>query len=80
MLHFEVKYPRGGENMAISYKPLWHQLVERNMKKLEFRDFVGISSSTLAKLGKDEPVSMDIIEKICLALDCDISDVVQITK
>lgn len=66
--------------MAISYKPLWHQLVERNMKKLEFRDFVGISSSTLAKLGKDEPVSMDIIEKICLTLNCDISDVVQITK
>lgn len=66
--------------MAISYKPLWHQLVERNMKKLEFRDFVGISNGTLAKLGKNEPVAMDVIEKICLALNCKIEDVVQITS
>ena len=64
--------------MAISYKPLWHQLVERNMKKLEFRDYVGISNATLAKLGKNEPVAMDVIEKICLALDCRIEEVVQI--
>lgn len=64
--------------MAISYKPLWHQLVERNMKKLEFRDFVEISNGTLAKLGKNEPVAMDVIEKICLKLDCKIEDVVQI--
>ena len=65
--------------MAISYKPLWHQLVERNMKKLEFRDHVGISNGTLAKLGKNEPVAMDVIEKICLTLNCKIEDVVQIT-
>ena len=64
--------------MAISYKPLWHQLLERNMKKLEFRDYVGISNGTLAKLGKNEPVAMDVIEKICLTLDCKIEDVVQI--
>ena len=66
--------------MAISYKPLWHQLVERNMKKLEFRDFVGISNGTLAKLGKNEPVAMDVIEKICLKLNCKIEDVVEITS
>ena len=64
--------------MAISYKTLWHQLLERNMKKLEFRDYVGISNGTLAKLGKNEPVAMDVIEKICLTLDCKIEDVVQI--
>lgn len=66
--------------MAISYKPLWHQMVERGMKKLEFRDFVGISSSTLAKLGKDDYVSLEVIEKICLTLNCKIEDVVQITS
>ena len=64
--------------MAISYKPLWHQMVERGMKKLEFRDFVDISSSTLAKLGKDDYVSLEVIEKICLKLNCKIEDVVQI--
>ena len=64
--------------MAVSYKPLWHQLVERNMKKLEFRDYVGISNGTLAKLGKNEPVAMDVIDKICIRLNCRIEDVVQI--
>ena len=48
------------------------------MKKLEFRDYVGISSSTLAKLGKDDYVALEVIEKICLKLDCSIQDVVQI--
>lgn len=66
--------------MAISYKPLWHQLVERNMKKLEFRDYVGISNGTLAKLGKNEPVAMDVIDKICTRLNCKIEDVVQIVS
>jgi DNA-binding Xre family transcriptional regulator len=70
----------GGLFVAISYKPLWHQLLERDMKKLEFRDYVEISNGTLAKLGKNEPVSMDVIEKICLALDCRIEEIVEITK
>lgn len=66
--------------MAISYKPLWHQLLEREMKKIEFRDFVEISNGTLAKLSKNEAVSMEIIEKICLKLDCRIEDIVEIVK
>jgi len=66
--------------MSISYKPLWHQLVERGMKKMEFRDYVGISNGTLSKLGKDEPVALDILEKICIKLDCRIEDVVEIKK
>lgn len=64
--------------MAISYKPLWHQLLEREIKKMEFRDLVGISNGTLARLGKNEPVSMEVIEKICIALNCKIEDVVEI--
>lgn len=66
--------------MAISYKPLWHQLLEREMKKIEFRDFVEISNGTLAKLSKNEAVSMEIIERICLKLDCRIEDIVEIVK
>lgn len=64
--------------MSISYKPLWHLLLERDMKKLELRDLIGMSNSTLAKLGKNEPVSMEIIEKICIKLECRIEDVVEI--
>lgn len=69
-----------GVSVGYSYKPLWHQLVERNMKKLEFRDYVGMSNSTLAKLGRNEPVSLEIIEKICIKLQCKIEDVVEITN
>lgn len=64
--------------MAISYKPLWHLLLEKEMKKMEFRDLVGISNGTLARLGKNDPVSLDVIEKICLTMDCQIENVVQI--
>lgn len=66
--------------MGVSYKPLWRQLVERDMKKTALRDLVGFSNGTLAKLSKNEPLSLEIIEKICLTLDCRIEDVVEITK
>ena len=64
--------------MGISYNPLWHQLIEKNIKKMAFRDMVEISNGTLARLGKNAPVSLDVIEKICLRLNCRIEDVVQI--
>lgn len=64
--------------MAVSYNPLWHQLIERKMKKIEFRDYVGISNSTLAKLGKDEIVSLEVIDKICQKLNCKVEDILEI--
>lgn len=66
--------------MSISYKPLWRLLLERDMKKLELRDLVGMSNSTLAKLGKNEPVSMEVLEKICIKLDCRVEDIVEFKK
>ena len=63
----------------ISYDRLWKTLIDKRMKKTEFRDKVGISNATLAKLGKNEPVSLVIIEKICKELDCRGEDVVEIT-
>lgn len=63
-----------------SYNPLWKVLIDKGLKKLEFRDKVQISNSTLAKLGKNEPVSMDVLEKVCLVLDCRIGDIVEILK
>ena len=66
--------------MSISYKPLWHLLVEKKMKKLELRDLVGMSNSTLARLGKDEPVTLEVLEKISIALDCRIEDIVEFVK
>lgn len=66
--------------MSISYKPLWHLLVEKKMKKLELRNLVGMSNSTLARLGKDEPVTLEVLEKISVALDCRIEDIVEFVK
>ena len=66
--------------MSISYNPLWHLLVEKKMKKGELRLLVGMSNSTLAKLGKDEPVTLEVLEKICVAMDCRIEDVLEFVK
>ena len=66
--------------MSISYNPLWHLLVEKNMKKGDLRTLVGMSNSTLAKLGKNEPVTLEILEKITIALDCRVEDILEFVK
>lgn len=63
--------------MAFSYNKLWKLLIDKGMKKMELRDKLSISNSTLAKLGKNEPVSMIVLEKICALLDCQIGDIVE---
>ena len=63
--------------MPWSYAPLWKLLIDRNMKKTDLFEVAGIYSKTLAKLGKNETVSMDALEKICIALNCRIEDIVE---
>ncbi|MEL7609889.1 MAG: helix-turn-helix domain-containing protein [Bacillota bacterium] len=62
--------------MGLSYNKLWKLLIDKGMKKMELRDRLGISNSTLAKLGKNELVSLAILEKICVTLNCNIGDIV----
>lgn len=64
--------------MAVSYKKLFKILIDRDMKKKEFRDFVGISYSTMSKLEKGENTTVEVLEKICLKLGCGINDIVEI--
>ena len=66
--------------MAVTYTKLWKLLLDKKMKRTDLKDIAGISSSTLAKLGKDEYVSMESIDRICAALKCDISEVVSVAK
>lgn len=66
--------------MEISYNKLWKVLIDKNMKKIELKDFAGISSSSLAKLGKNEPVTLEVLMKICEALDVNIGDIVEFIK
>ena len=62
----------------ISYDPLWKLLIDKNMTKTELRENVGFSTNTLAKLSKNESVTLSTLEKICLYLDCKIDDIVEI--
>ena len=66
--------------MAISYKKLWKLLIERNMKKKDLCIAAGISHASMAKLGKNENVTTDVLVKICTALKCDISDIMEMTE
>ena len=64
--------------MAVSYKKLFKILIDRDMKKKEFRDFVGISYSTMSKMEKGENTTVEVLEKICLKLGCGINDIMEI--
>lgn len=66
--------------MAINYNNLWKLLIDRGMTKTDLRIKAGLTTSAIAQLGKNEYVSLKVIEKICDALDCDISDVVTSEK
>ncbi len=62
--------------MKISYNGLWKILIDKNMQKKDLIDKIGISSTTIAKMGKGEKISLDVIERICVYFDCDIGDVI----
>lgn len=64
--------------MSISYKKLWKLLIDRDMKKKDLREAAGISTASMAKLSKNENVNTDILIKVCKALNCDISDIMEI--
>ena len=66
--------------MKISYNKLWKLLIDKNMKKIDLRERAGISTASLAKLGKNEPVNMEVLYKICDVLDCNIGDIVEFVK
>jgi DNA-binding Xre family transcriptional regulator len=65
--------------MAVSYKKLWKLLIDKDMKKKDLRLATGMSTTSLAKLGKNEHVSTEILVKICKVLECDIGDIMEVT-
>jgi len=64
----------------ISYKPLWKTLIDRDMTKEHLRTGIGASHSTIAKMGKEQYVALEILDKICTFLNCEISDVIMHKK
>lgn len=64
--------------MTISYKKLWKVLIDKDMKKKDLCAAAGISHTSMAKLGKNENVTTDVLLKICHALNCDIGDIMEV--
>ena len=62
----------------VSYKKLWKKLIDLNMKKKDLKEATGIGSTTMTKLSNDEPVSMDVMIKICIALNVNIGDIMDV--
>ena len=66
-----------GTEMSFSYNQLWKLLIDKNMTKSDLRKAIGISSSTMAKMGKGENVSLDVIDKICKLFNCEVGDIIE---
>ena len=66
--------------MSVCYNKLWKLLIDKGMKKKDLRLATGITTTALAKLGKNEHVSTEILTKICKALDCDLADIIELVK
>lgn len=66
--------------MRFSYNPLWKLLIDKGINKAKLREMTKISSASIAKLGKGENVTTDILLSICEALDCDLPDIVEIVR
>ena len=66
--------------MDVSYNKLWKLIIDRGINKSELRALTGIGTNTLAKLSKNQPVSMEVLLRICSRLDCDISDICEFIK
>ena len=66
--------------MPVSYNKLWKLLIDKNIKKTDLKKLAGISFNVLARMGKNETISLESIEKICIGLQCNIGDIVEITE
>lgn len=66
--------------MKISYNNLWKLMIDKGLNKSELREITRIGTNTLAKLSKNQPVSMEVLMKVCEKLDCDLTDVCEFIK
>lgn len=66
--------------MKISYNKLWKLLIDKNMKRKDLQEVAGISSASIAKLGKGNNITTDVLIRICDALDCTLEDIMETIK
>lgn len=65
---------------TISYNKLWKMLIDKNMKRQDLKEVSGISTASIAKLGKGDNITTAVLLKICNALDCDLSDIMELVE
>lgn len=68
------------ERPKINYKPLWKQLIDKDMTKADLRNETSIARSTMVKMANNEYVAMDVLVRICTALNCGMDDIVEIER
>lgn len=66
--------------LRISYNKLWKLLIDKNMNKQDLKNATGISSASIAKLGRGDNITTDVLLKICEALDCDLEDIIETVR
>ena len=66
--------------MRISYNKLWKMLIDKNMKKSDLKEKAGFSSASVAKLGKGDNITTDVLLRICEAMDCRIEDILETVR
>ncbi len=64
--------------MSISYKKLWHILLDKDLKKKDLAEMAGVSTYTINKLNRNENVTVEVLAKICRALDCTMDDILEV--
>ena len=64
--------------MSISYKKLWHILLDKDLKKKDLAEMAGVSTYTINKLNRNENVTVEVLAKICKALDCTMDDILEV--
>lgn len=76
----QVKTLKKMKGMAMNYNKLWKLLIDRNLMKKDLIQMAGITTNAMAKMGKGGDVSIQVLSKICKALDCKIEDIVEVEK
>ena len=65
---------------TVSYDPLWKTLIDHHINRTELKEKAGLSKGTVTRMGKNESVTVEVLVKICNALDCDVNDVLEIRE
>lgn len=66
--------------LRISYNKLWKMLIDKNMNKQDLKNATGISSASIAKLGRGDNITTDVLLKICEAMDCKLEDIMEVVR